>query len=42
MNKKEIWIMVLLAVVSVWLLGAPRTGLAAERAVQITVPDCRA
>jgi hypothetical protein len=34
--------MVLLVVLSVWLLGAPRTGLAAEKAVQITVPDCRA
>lgn len=42
MNKAMIWIMVLLVVVSVWLLGAPRTGLAEERVVQITVPDCRA
>lgn len=41
MNKKAIWIMILFAVVSVWLLGAPRMGLAAERVVQITVPDCR-
>jgi hypothetical protein len=34
--------MVLLVVLSVWLLGAPRTAPAAERVVQITVPDCRA
>jgi hypothetical protein len=42
MSKKAIWIVVLFAVLPVWALGAPRTGLAAERVVQITIPDCRA
>jgi hypothetical protein len=42
MNKKAIWIMVMFTVLLVWPLGASRTGLAAERIVQITVPDCRA
>ena len=42
MKKITIILVILLMSLSVWFPGARQTALAAEKAVQITVPDCRA
>lgn len=42
MRLKAILIMVLFVSLLVWMLGAPQPASAAQKAVQISVPDCRA
>jgi hypothetical protein len=40
MKRKAIIFSVLLMSLVAWLPGAPQTALAAEKAVQLTVPEC--
>ncbi len=42
MKKIAIILAILFMSLSAWFPGAQQTVLAAEKAVQITVPDCRA
>ncbi len=42
MSRKAIHVAVLFAIMFVWILSAPQTVLAAEKAVQMTVPECSA
>jgi hypothetical protein len=42
MKGKTIILTILFLSLIAWFPAAPQTALAAEKAVQITVPDCRA
>ena len=42
MKGKTIILTILLMSLIAWLPGAPQTALAAEKAVQMTVPECNA
>lgn len=42
MKGKTIIFAVLLMSLIAWLPGAPQTALAAEKAVQLTIPECNA
>ncbi len=42
MSRKTIHVTVLFAIMFVWILSAPQTVLAAEKAVQMAVSECNA